>query len=188
MISKETLEMKNPYADAGNGYFTVYDPKTKTNIDNIHSCRETFSSFLNSLSAERREFIGFSLVGVNIETMEKFMSILEGEKLKLKEKSVLYRTNLKNYVIIKPSSFWMQNVTRRDIFTIFLRSAPKMQDGDGKKILPAVLRYNLGAAVVMAIVHFMRGNVNPTYGNSYSGFVNKFQNMKPAELEKALVH
>lgn len=190
MISKEIKNISNNYANSAQdtGYFCTCNDSGQMD-GNLHSCRETFSSAWSFLT---REYIIFNKTNINteqnIERLNKFLAIIEKDKLKLKQLSVIYKTDLANAVVIQVAPFWRSNVTRRDIFTIFLRSSLKYQPQHNKKVVPAMIEYNLANATILAIIHFLKGNTVPTYAaNQYGGFHNKFNNMKQIDLNVNLV-
>src|ERR1700761_7880753 len=99
-----------------NGNFFLIQGQEATEM---HSCREIFSGYFKSSTA----IIGFSFSRINIKNLNEFFTIIE-KKLKLKttQKIKFFATTMKNVVYIEVPTFWRENNTRRQLFTLFLRA------------------------------------------------------------------
>ena len=152
-----------------------------------YSCREEFSYVFRCST----KFVIFNS-DISITKLNEFFSKIE-KKLKLKKSLVFYATNIQGYIAIELNSFWTENITRRQLFTLFLRAALYYTDDFDK----AINLYHLTRGIKPTINHFLKGNVHPTYkrwglmsgNNAYkaNGFYDKFSRRDMAFIKKSLV-
>lgn len=138
------------------GYFSLIQKLDNNVVRTQYSsfCRETFGSYF-----QRNGLIGFSKKNLNIDKLNEFWEKLE-DKLKLKTRTVFYRTTENNRVVIKLSNFWFQNKIRRGFCTLFLRCGAVYYKGNFKK---ALLSYHLLARIKRAVTLFLSGKTCGTH-------------------------
>lgn len=186
MISDQTLQINTHHHfryGSPLGFFFTYNPKTKQ-INNIRSCREEFAWNFR----KTQKFAGFYCDNINIKKVNKFFEKRE-EKLGLEIKSIFYKTNVNNIIIVEFAPFWLNNPTNKGVFTLLLRAAAVYYN---YSFDDSLLTYPLASKVIPAIKHFMNGNIVPTYNNLRgkpweSGFVAKFTGKTQEELNKMLI-
>lgn len=175
------------------GFFFVYLPKSKqVKHYTAIKCREEFHDYWSA----RNRYVGFGGHGVDakIKRINQFFEKIEGKNylnLSPVDKTVVFKTDEENAIILKVSSFWSSVEIRRNIFTLLLRCAAVHYTGNFMKSLDS---YDLTARsnVQRALLFFLKGNVNPTFkkfrgltGNNYNdGFCDIFKNECETDLSK----
>jgi hypothetical protein len=168
------------------GYFFLYGEDS--HITHVYRCRVEFAWKFGVLN----KFIGFSHQYLNIDRVNEFFKIVE-DRLGLRHGSVFYRTNYiaVNTIVIKPSSFWLENETKRSLFTLFLRCAVEYYLNDFNE---ALNKYELAKKTIPAIEWFLSGNTKTTYEKmtqkdqeGYGGWVAEFQYSSHNELQRQLI-
>lgn len=192
MISEQPLNIpisqtKQFYYNSHAGKFFLFNSK-KNIISYIRSCRVEFAWHFT----KRTTHIGFHYHLLDFEKLNHFFTKREN-KLKLEKRTVFHKVeNHPNLVIIELSPFWVENSTRRSLFTMLLR-ASIYYDND---FYAALNKYDLTKLpnIQNAIKYFFEGNVNPTYKNwtrrddeGYSGFYAQYRNSDEEHLKKMLV-
>jgi len=154
-------------------------------IGNVKNCRVEFSwSF-----REQHKRIGFSRPNLDINLFNEFFEKIEN-KLNLKIKSVFYKTDKEDTIIIKLAPFWLQNDTRRSLLTLLMRCVSIYKGNLDETLENDVLAQH----VLLAINYFLNGFTVPTYGDmnkkdcqGYFGFVTQFKNVSEKQLKTMLV-
>jgi hypothetical protein len=83
----------------------------------VVACREEFAT----LFEETDKIIGFSMDNkINAARFNKFLTYIEN-KLKLKRKSTIYKTNFNSVILIRPAPFWLSCEENRSWLTLFIR-------------------------------------------------------------------
>jgi hypothetical protein len=183
MISKHIKEVKSGMIgyDYTVGLFCLYDDTTHT-IFELHTCRDGFAKYFK----KENKFIGFNCIKWNLKQFNEFWIQIEN-KLNLKTKTWFYRTQ------IKVSPFWLENDTRRSLFTLLLRCGACFYKGN---LDDALKNYDLSSLVIPAIRHFLDGNTVPTYDSIHKidnyvayfiGFVKTFCNKTQDQLNELLI-
>ncbi len=156
MISKKSIKIFDKYDyfyyASGEGTYFIIDSDNK--INDGYTCREEFDAYF---SEQTRRVCWFKS-GLNIKRINKFFSIIQ-RKLKLKQGLTFYPTNNKDVVVISIPAFWRETLTRRQLFTLFLR-ATNYYTNDFNK---AISSYSLARSIKPFIEHFLKGNVISLY-------------------------
>ena len=199
MISENILEIRpadnynfyNFAYSSLDGNFFLYNTKSKS-VSGLEHCRELFARVFN----KNRQFIGFHATQLNdkVKRINQFFNKRE-ETLQIPEdlRTVIFKTNIDNVIILQISSFWCENSTRRSLFTLFLRGAATEYCKDGK--FESFFNYCYAKDTKIAIEWFLKGNVYPTYKRLYGsgsvgfgGWVQEFGSVTPEILSKKLVN
>lgn len=178
MINKQGTQQFSYYPTQ---YFFIYY-KESGKVFNFSYCREIFAGYFQSNS----EYVGYIAPNLNITLINKFFNAVH-RKLKLKEKTIIYKTNYKNAILFKVPKFWRESHLKREVFTLMLRCACHHYK-DGDSLETGLLRYNLTAHCNIAITHFLNGHTN--FWNShfgYTGFVDFFKYKSEKTIKKYLV-
>jgi hypothetical protein len=178
---------------------TNYGPSTSGNFFQIkpgdnsllssRSCREDFEKDWITTNYHNR--IAFQKSKLNIELAMGFLNKIF-DKLGKTSKFELRETNIQDMIVVDIPEFWMKNDTVRGLFSLFLRNACVYYK-PGDSLMTAFARYNLAAMCIPTILHFLDGNIIPTYekltGHNYgaTGFVSEYYGLIPDEISKRLV-
>lgn len=130
---------------------------------------------------------------LDINLFDKFWTYLEN-KLGLKQKTILYKTNLENIVLMKLSPFWTEDDTKNGLLTLFIRAAGVFYKGKGT-FNQSLKDYILTKNIYPMIMRFLRGYTKDTEeftikrnGHSYlEGVVAEFENLTKEQLNTRLV-
>lgn len=198
MISKKIFTIKDDdFYDYGKeGAFIFLT--AKGSVNGVYTCREKFNyDWIDE------KFIGFSADNLDIHKLNEFWEYIETKlKISLKNRTILFNSNIKNTKVLKVSSFWSDNIIRKHAFSLFLRCGTYYQ-GDFNKSLND---YKLTKQVKNAVNLFLNGYnkpnifVSPLFNrNRYFvddlmenleetfGFVNYFKGLSDKEIKEMLV-
>ncbi len=121
------------------------------------TCREIFSSQFH----KKTRRIGWFKTNVNIKNINEFFTKIE-KSLKVKKHTIFQTTQAKDAIVIEPSEFWLENLTRRQFFTLFLRGSNYYKGN----VISAMNSYDLASKINKPIKHFLGGNTIPSYADS----------------------
>lgn len=220
MISQEIVEFSkdNVYLQMKleiGGFFHYDKPDEKVPIHRSTcaiSCRDSFIYVWHDLyvgdgtmyfnGKTNRRTVGYVKSKIDIQKINSFFEWLE-TKLGIPndQHTVFFPTNHKNAVAIVVSTFWIENFTRKSLFSLFLRYAASYFENEKlnaetpegyKKLFN---RYPLMSRCMDGILRFLDGytqvGTNPlTYDNHIRksvGFVAHFESIDAISLKEMLV-
>lgn len=118
-IINETKELKQIYANPGNGYFAIDEKHPKAL--NWHNCRE---KFLACFFSNSKGFF-FSHINNNNEDIAGFIikceKIIQNSDNRIFENTYFKKTCDEKIIWIQPSCFWLDCIIKRSLLTLLLR-------------------------------------------------------------------
>jgi hypothetical protein len=159
MISNKILKINDRdgaigyYGKSKNGVFV--DIYKGTIVDNLEECRDEIRYYLD----KNLKFIGFYKTNLNLIKLNQFFNLIE-TKLKLKQKSIFYKSNIEDLIIMEISPFWSKCVIKRDFLTLFLRCGAVYYK---TSLNQAFNDYDLTKKIKPTINFFLDGNTDPNY-------------------------
>jgi len=180
MISKKTLKIAQSYTfwdESNNGYFFRYDTQNHRALNEC-SCREEFFHYFHLDT----KLIGFTTPILNIKRLNDFFEKIESQ-LKLKKRTIFYKTNIDSVVLIEVQEFWAENECRRSLFTLFLRCGACYYTDT---VNDALDKYNLAKGTKKAIKFFLDGYTIPTFQKIDGGWYSKFHGVDTNQLSRLL--
>lgn len=180
MLSKKILKIQHSYSfndGSNNGFFFTFDKLSNRALHEC-SCREEFFHYFN----QGTKLIGFTTPILNIKKLNEFFEKIEN-KLKLKKRTIFYKTNIDSVVLLEVPEFWHNSECRRSLFTLFLRAGAVYYTGDFDK---AINSYNLAKHTKKAIHFFLDGYTIPTFQKIEGGWYSKFHGLDINEISRLL--
>lgn len=165
MIANKTIQIEDfegySYSE---GFFLIFSKLGHNlSVDLIDGCREVFGDEWRG----GRRLVGFSCRDLNIKNLDSFFRLVE-HRLKTKSKTVLYRTQYKQCVVIKPSKFWLKNSLRQEFFSLFLRLGAIYFRTSKHSLNAAIRKYDLTRDIEPVINEFLSGKTNLSKKHRYN--------------------
>lgn len=178
MISDKTFKVIDGYGnfekEFDGGLFFFFEPNDLAGLYQAWECRELFGKRFKDTT----QYVGFYDNNLDLDKIDEFFTYIEN-KVKIKNHTIFYETNLDNVIIVEPSNFWKMNDTKRGFFSLFLRCAAVHYNGgaDDKNIMDAIKHYPLANMIKSTVEHFLAGHTKPTYKELYNhGLINHYYN------------
>lgn len=179
MISDKILPINDEYIySALKGEFFIYN---KGKFPHKYECRESFHYRADRLFRPS-SFVGFAKNKLNVLKINEFFEILE-DKLRIQDKTIVFYTDNKRYVVLKPSPFWSKTQPNKQLFTLFLRCAAKHYNGDFDKALHNYYYTRVITPVIKALFKGYKFTFKVCYG-----IMDKFASYRDGYSNRMLIN